>query len=253
MIAALFIFSLCWGSFLNVLAYRLLKGEDWITKRSRCPQCEHVLAWYDLIPLLSWLLLKGRCRYCHGTISWLYPAIELLTAVLFTLLWILQPHLYFPAYALFFSGLIVTIRTDLEHMLIPRLCTWGLIPFGILASSLGFLPLSDLQSVLGMIFGYALLWLVAKIFVLSTKREGLGLGDVELLSCIGAFTGIIGAWLSLVVASCVALVVGIIYALATKQTASLRYLKIPFGPFLAIGAIMYVFASSYLEKIFLGI
>ncbi len=116
-----------------------------------------------------------------------------------------------------------------------------------------FLPISAFQAVLGMIFGYSILWLIAKIFILSTKREGLGLGDVELLSCIGAYTGVVGAWISLVVASCVGLIVGIIYALATKQTASFRSLKIPFGPFLAIGAISYVFASSFLEKILLGI
>lgn len=198
------------------------------------------------------MVLRGRCRTCHAPISLLYPFIEILTAVLFVLLWTMVPHIYFLAYALFFSGLIITTRTDLEHMLIPRICTWGLIPVATVASSLGFLPLSPVNSLAGMMFGYAVLWVLAKLFVLRTGREGLGLGDVELLACIGAFTGIAGAWIALVVASLVGLVAGISYAVVTNQTTSLRYLKIPFGPFLACGAVAYVLAGDYLQKLLLG-
>ncbi len=252
MIILVIILSLCWGSFLNVLAYRLIHSEDWIRQRSRCPHCSSILVWYDMIPVLSWIILMGRCRSCRQKISWLYPFIELLTAFLITLLWVTVPSPYFWSYALFFSGLIVTIRTDLEYMLILRACTWGLMPLGLALSSMRWLPITGLESMSGMVFGYTVLWVVAKLFIQRTRREGLGQGDIELLSCVGAFTGVTGAWLALVVGSFAGLLAAVLYGLITKQMNSLRYIKIPFGPFLALGAIAYVLAGRYLERIFLG-
>ena len=246
---------LCWGSFLNVLAYRLINGtlitlapSIAATRPSHCPHCQHRLAWYDLIPILSWVFLKGICRYCSQRISWLYPFIELLTTVALSLLCItILPH-YFSAYFVFFSALIVTIRTDLQYMLISSFMTLYLIPIAFLWSHFGALPISFANSFAGALLGYGFLWITAKVFFYLTGRQGMGEGDFELLAFIGAFTGVLGCWLSLLIGSVVGSVIGI--ALLIKKP---RYFRIPFGPFLAIGAMIYVIWQQQLVELLLRI
>src|SRR5690606_13178057 len=114
------ILFLCWGSFLNVVGYRLIAGYSIIRPRSFCPHCSQQLAIRDLIPVVSWLMLRGRCRTCNKPISFLYPLIEVITALIFLgLYFFIDPH-YWVSYGLLFSALIVTIRTDAETMLISR-------------------------------------------------------------------------------------------------------------------------------------
>src|SRR2546428_8423420 len=127
----LLLLSLCWGSFLNVVGYRLMKDEH-LLDRSRCIHCKHQIAWYDLIPVISYFMLKGKCRACRQPISGLYPFIELFTTMSMLLLYYLVDFEYFIAYFLFFSALIITIRTDLETMLISRWVTLVLVPFGLI-------------------------------------------------------------------------------------------------------------------------
>jgi leader peptidase (prepilin peptidase) / N-methyltransferase len=201
--------------------------------------------------VLSWLILRGRCRSCHALISWLYPFIELLTALSYTLLWLFVPHHFFITYALFFSALIVTIRTDLESFLVFRAATWGVIPFAFLASAVGLLPLSLVSVTLGALFGYSILWITRKLFWWFTHKEGLGLGDLDLLTLIGAFTGIQGAWLSLVIGSFAGLIVAAGY-LISHRPRTLFTIRLPFAPFLALGALCYVLAEAPLTRIFLG-
>lgn len=218
--------------------------------RSLCPHCKNMIAWYDNIPLISWLLLKGKCRSCQKIISWLYPFIETLTAISFWLLIERIPSNFWFSYLLFFSALIVSIRTDLETLLISRFVTLWLIPAGLLLSYFGFLPISLTQSLIGTISGYLCLFSIAQIYYLITKRIGMGQGDVELLSFIGAFTGFIGWWLTLLIASCLGTIVGL-FITFFKRT-SLVGIKIPFGPFLAFGTMIYVLFQTQLTKIFLG-
>ncbi len=113
-----FILFVCWGSFLNVVAYRLIRAEDIISKRSSCTRCQHPIAWYDLIPILSWFILRGRCRNCHSPISLLYPLIEAITAVTLLWAWFVYDLPAFSIYFIYISALIVSIRTDLEEMVI---------------------------------------------------------------------------------------------------------------------------------------
>jgi len=222
---------------LNVVAYRLINNTSIILPRSHCVSCKHTLNCFDLIPVFSWLFLGGKCRYCTAPISLLYPLIEVLTAVLAVALYHYISTDYFFSYALFFSALIVSIRTDLEYMLISRLASLCLIPVGIGLSTIGLLPISVMQSVTGAAFGYTLLWCTAKIFAVLTKKEGIGEGDFDLLAMIGSFTGILGAWMSLTIGSISGSLLGIAYILITKKGSNA---KIPFGPFLALGAIIYV-------------
>lgn len=238
----IFLGALCWGSCLNVIAYSWLHGYTWIARRSFCPSCSHTLAWYDLIPLASWLLLQRKCRHCKVPISWLYPLIEFITALSFTLAWLLLPIKYIPAYWAFFSGLIITLRTDLESYLVFRPATTKLLPIAFLTSAFGYLPLSLIESTLGAVIGYGLLWIVRTLFLRLTGREGLGEGDLDILSMVGGFTGITGVWITLTLSSVLGLLATGLYLLFHgKPTAeSLKKLHIPFGPFLALGAIAYV-------------
>ncbi len=236
---------LCWGSFLNVVAYRTIRGESIVLPPSQCPHCFHRLAWFDLIPVVSWFYLRGRCRYCCNRISALYPFIELLTALAFLGLHSLVPSVYFFSYALFFSALIVTIRTDLEYMLISQYATLGMIPLAFLLSFLGYLPITLPQSLFGAIGAYFLLYAVAKLFKQATGKAGMGEGDIELLAMIGAFLGFMPSWLVLFAASILGSCIGLACILWQRKTISTR---IPFGPFLALGAILVVLGHKFLQS-----
>jgi leader peptidase (prepilin peptidase) / N-methyltransferase len=227
------------------VAYRVIRGHS-ILGRSFCPQCKIKLAWYDLIPVVSWAILRGKCRSCSGTISLLYPFIELVTACLFMLLFYLIEPRYWLGYSIFFSALIVTIRTDIETMLISRIMTWGMIPIGLLLSYFEKLPITVTQSIAGAIFGYALLWLIAYVFYAIRKIEGMGEGDLDLLAMIGSFTGIVGVWTSLLIGASLGSLLGGALILKHKRTD----IVIAFGPWLACGAIIYVFAQSYIYSFF---
>lgn len=238
-------FLLCWGSFLNVVAYRLLREQS-LFPRSACPHCRTKLTWYHLIPLISWLALGGTCAFCKASISWLYPAIELTMLVSGLLLIYIVPAHYLPAYGLFFSALIISMRTDIEAMLLISWVTAGLIPLGLLLSAMGYLPLTLLESFLGASFGGGILWLVRYLFWLFRKQEGMGWGDIELLAGIGAFVGPIGVCMTLLLGSLTGSLVGLaILACSSSQTGQLR---LPFGAFLAAAAMAYVLWGNYLLK-----
>ena len=232
---------LCWGSFLNVMAYRILYGVPFFgpnSARSRCPHCKQVIAWYDLIPVVSWLLLRARCRWCTAPISWLYPLIELLALLsLGGLYAYVSPH-YWLAYGILFSALIITIRTDLEAFIILRPFTLGILPLGVFFSYFGLLPITSTSSILGAILGFFLLGSVRYGYYWYTGEHGMGDGDPELLATIGAFVGPMGCWLALMIGSCMGSLVGL--CLFWRYGAEARKKPLPFGPFLAIGAFIAV-------------
>ena len=234
--------ALCWGSFLNMLGYRLVQDASLLAARSFCPQCKQTIAWYDLIPVLSWIILQKKCRWCLKPISFLYPCIELFSLFLFTYLYtvyssgLLSLETSF-TYALFFSALLVTIRSDTEYLLISSLSTLFIIPFAFIASSAGYLPITLYESVAAAILSYMLLWLTAKIFYYMRNKQGIGEGDFELLAMIGSFTGITGAFQSVYIGSCLGSIMGIIYIYFFPSEENVR---LPFGLFLSLGAILYL-------------
>ncbi len=240
---------LAWGSFLNVVAYRLIHDVPFFFWRSFCPHCKSTIAFYDNIPLISWILLKGTCRYCKHSISWLYPFIELITALTLLGLTTFVPSVYWFAYFIFFSALIVSIRTDLEMFLISRYVSLALIPLGLLFSFFNWLPISVGVSAFGAASAFLFLYAIGKIYYALTKRIGLGQGDVELLAFIGSFIGILGWWFTVLIGSCIGTLVGLIIAILKKKSVATT--KIPFGPFLAFGAICYVLFQPYLVSFFL--
>lgn len=244
-----------------MLSYRLI-NEASLGGRSYCVHCKKNIAFYDLIPVLSWLALKGSCRSCHQPISALYPFIELLTTIIFTCLYFYIPAEYWISYTVFFSALIITIRSDLEYMLISSFATLFLIPIGIMLSAKNMLPISATESIIGAIAGYTFFWVIAKVFSYLTSKQGIGKGDLYLLAFIGSFTGLFGCWISVLIGSVTASCAGICYLLQKKffsltatntdtdtdadtginsESISFGIIKIPFGPFLALGALLFVF------------
>lgn len=266
MIYFIFIFSfiafLCWGSFLNVVAYRSVFDKPFFTKRSYCPHCNSLIFWYDNIPFVSWFLLKARCRNCKQKISILYPFIEIVTAVVMTALFFKIFYLdqffvftplaigSFVAYLIFFSALIVAIRTDLESMVIPQVFSLWLVPVGFAFSYFGFLKINICESTLGAFLGYVFLWIVAKLFKLISKKDGLGVGDMELMALIGFFLGPLGIWFCLMISSFSGLLIAGLYLLIFRKNSATR---IPFAPFLSFGAFLYFFFEIYFRYLIFGI
>jgi leader peptidase (prepilin peptidase)/N-methyltransferase len=153
------------------------------------------------------------------------------------LLLVQLPLYYFPAYFIFFSALLVTIRSDFETLLISRFATLFLIPLGIGFAFFNLLPINVLESVTAACIGYVFLYAIAKTFYYVTGKQGIGEGDFELLAFIGSFTGFLGLWATLLVSSIMGTFFGLLYMLVTGSD---RSLKIPYGPFLAFGAIIFV-------------
>lgn len=247
-----------WGSFLNMAAYRLLHEESFLIARSFCPHCKKSIAWYDLMPVISFLLLYGRCRACHESISWLYPFIELMTIAASVVVW--RDYLYTWAqtpyhalvravcYGLLFSGLLIMTRTDFEALVFPRIILLALVPVGLIGSALGVLPVTLQGSLLGGAIGFGSLWLLGTIFRMALGKEGIGEGDRELLGVLGLFFGPLGIWSIMMIGSLTGAIAGISYLLLTGQG---RDTRIPFGPFLALGALGYVYAGDWLLSLLL--
>jgi leader peptidase (prepilin peptidase)/N-methyltransferase len=226
------------GSFLNVCIYRLPRHESILWPNSRCPFCAAPIGWYDNIPLLSYLLLKGRCRSCRAAVPRQYPIIELTNAVGYgAVIWWFGLGWPAAAYALLFSALLVITCIDLFHQIIPDVITLPGIAVGLLCAST-VLPVGLVKSVLGIMLGGGLLWMLAWVSPYLFGKEGMGGGDIKLLAMIGSFLGWEPTLLTIMVGAVAGSVVGI-GLIALRVMRRDQYL--PFGPFLALGALVAMF------------
>jgi leader peptidase (prepilin peptidase)/N-methyltransferase len=238
-----FIFGLLWGSFANVVIYRLPKGQSVVLPRSRCPKCEKPIAWYDNIPVLSWIFLRGRCRGCTASISWRYPLVELITGILFSLIFLkFQISWLTLEYIIFAWSLVVVSFIDFDLMILPDVFTLSGIVIGLVGAALN--PEREfLSALLGVLFGGGFLWLVAYIYLVFRKTEGMGGGDIKLLAWIGAILGWPAVPFVVLASSILGSIVGI--SLAFRQRAGLKSV-IPFGPYLALAALLYILGGDRL-------
>lgn len=200
--------------------------------RSRCPACAHAIRWYENVPVLSWLFLRGKCSACGTQIGWRYPLVEITTSALFAFCaW--RWGLGWPAAAwcFFCAVLLCAAVIDWDTTYLPDELTQALVWTGILASTIGWLPVRLDQSVMGAAAGYGSLWLVNFLFCLVTRRdEAMASGDFKLFAALGAWFG----WPALVPMILMASVIGSVVGIALKLRSSLREGGfIPFGPFLA--------------------
>ncbi|MBW1952548.1 MAG: prepilin peptidase [Deltaproteobacteria bacterium] len=235
-----FLAGLALGSFLNVVITRLPQGEPVWAGRSRCPQCRHPIPWYDNLPIISFIWLKGRCRFCQGDIPWRYPAVELAGGLLALGLWARfpgEPLLF--AYGPFTAALVILTGLDLEHQWLPDIITLPGIALGLVLALI--LPhLSFSQALAGAVAGAALLQAIGWGYGKVTGRQGLGGGDVKLLALIGAFLGLKSIPVVILISATLGSLGGGMLAWKSGQG---RLTPIPFGPFLGLAALVYLFAE----------
>ena len=244
----LFVLGSIIGSFLNVCIYRLPRHEKIGLTRSHCPHCNQIIRWYDNMPFISYIILRGRCRHCGKHISFRYFVVELLTALMLCMLWwkfgVVSPILVV-IYGIFISLLIVGTFIDLDFLIIPDVITLSGIVIGLVAGS--FYPLMMktqvwyyglFRSFLGILVGGGSLYLIAIIATAILKREAMGMGDVKLLAMIGSFLGWSWTFFTIFCSSLLGTTVGL--TLVVMKKADVKG-KIPFGPYLAMGAVISLF------------
>ena len=230
------------GSFLNVCIYRLPRRESIAWPASHCTSCARELAWYENVPVVSWVLLRGRCRTCRAPVSIMYPLVELTTALLFAGGYVVYGPTPLLAVRLVFGCvLIVLFVIDLQHKILPNVITLPGIAGGFAASLV--LPPGWRSSLIGIVLGGLIPFAIAEAYARVRGHEGLGMGDVKMLAMIGAFLGWPLMLVTLVFASFSGSIVGLGFIAAGR---GLKY-ALPFGTFLAAGALVAsVFGEPFL-------
>lgn len=256
------VFGLIVGSFLNVCIVRIPEGKSIVRPASACPKCGAAIRPYDNIPVVSYLLLGGKCRGCKTVISRMYPAVELLTAVLF---WgcyrIYGPTPEGVKWALFSAVMVVLVFTDLRERILPDVVNYPGLAAGLLFTLLvapedgtaswlaghlfhRVLPIraeSFADAALGAALGGGLLWLVSEAYFLLRKREGMGLGDVKMMLMTGAFFGVKRTMLTIFAGSLLGSTLGVAFILARRKGSNY---ELPFGTFLGLAALVVVFFGT---------
>ena len=248
---AFIIFGSLWGSFANVCIYRLPENKNVITGRSSCPNCKKKIPWYDNIPLLSFILLMGKCRLCKKPIDLQYFIVELVSAISFVSIY------YF--FGLTLAALLLLILSiifiiiffiDLKHFIIPNELTFPLMIIGFIKSfdpnlNQTIFP-NYINSLIGGLVGYSIIWLIIFIYKKIRNKEGMGLGDAKLLAVIGFWFGWLSIPFTIFISSVVALILVIPSILKkSKGMAS----QIPFGPYIIIGCIIYISFENQINNI----
>jgi leader peptidase (prepilin peptidase)/N-methyltransferase len=248
-IAAVFTFGAIIGSFLNVCIARLPADESIVSPGSRCPHCRIPIAWYDNVPILSWLVLGARCRHCQAAISPLYPAVELLTGALAVAIWLeLGPTIAFVGYFAFAAALVVVTFIDLDHQIIPDVISLPGIAVGLAVSFVSPL-VTPLDALLGALAGGGFLLAIAWTYRLVRGQDGMGGGDIKLLAMIGAFLGWQSIFVTVLIASLIGSIIGVAVMLWQRADSKLA---LPFGPFLACGALVHLFFGERILAMYFG-
>jgi leader peptidase (prepilin peptidase) / N-methyltransferase len=257
-----FLLGLVIGSFLNVCILRIPAEKSIVLPSSSCPKCGEAIAGYDNIPVLSWLILGGKCRKCKVKISAMYPAVELLTGLLF-----LGCYLVFGftvealKWATFSALLVVLTITDLRERILPDAVNFFGLGAGLLFSfftnpldgtalwlsdrMFAFPPpapaLSFVDALLGAAAGSGLLWVVSVGYFRLRGREGMGLGDVKMMAAVGAFLGLKRTMMTVLAGSLLGSIIGIVVIAATKKGSDY---ELPFGTFLGAGALLVLYFGT---------
>lgn len=228
------------GSFLNVCIHRLPRRESVVWPASRCATCKRELSWYENVPVLSWTVLRGRCRTCGERISAMYPAVEVVTGAVFVaagLFYGWTPLL--AARLLFACAMIVLFVIDLQHRILPNVITVPGIVVGVGLSVV--LPPGPVSSLIGAVAGGGVLWAIGEAYYWWRGVDGLGMGDVKMLAMIGAFLGWQQMLVTLIFASLSGSLAGA--AMIATRRGDMKA-ALPFGTFLAVGALVAAVAGD---------
>ncbi len=247
-----FIFGSIIGSFLNVLIYRIPRGKSALKPAfSFCPSCGNKIKWYDNIPIFSYFLLKGRCRYCKSQISLRYPLIEVLTGSASVISFIKAGISFDYIFIFIFLSLMIVITfIDIDFKIIPdELNLTGFLT-GIFYAYLRT-DFSVIDAIIGAVTGAGILFSIAYFYLKLRGIEGLGMGDVKMMAFVGSYLGWFGSLFTIFIGSFIGAVVGITGAYLSKSEKKGRF-EIPFGPFLALSATIYLFFGDTIKNWYLG-
>lgn len=237
------LFGLVVGSFLNVVAHRLPRGESVVSPGSHCPECGGPIAPWDNVPVLSWLLLRGRCRTCRAPIALRYPVVELGNGLLWVFAFRAFPRFSdFVSAAALCSACLVLLLTDADFQILPDAITLSGIAAG-LALSFVSSRRTPVGAALGAALGAGGLFLVAFLYEKIAGQEGMGLGDVKMLGMVGAFLGTSGVLVTVLAGSLLGSLAGLLVILFRGGD---RRTRLPFGVFLSIGAVAALFFGDAL-------
>ena len=263
-ILAFFSFAMgaCIASFLNVVIWRVPRGESIVRPPSHCPKCNAPIRWYQNLPILSWLALRGRCASCKSPISPRYILVETLGGLLF-LAAFARFGIWAPLMWVWISLMIVGSFIDFDLQLLPDFVTVGGMIYGVLLSVAAmFAPLPVFvggpfgfplfNSLVGLAFGFGLLWLVRFFGSKAFRREAMGLGDVFLMGAIGALFGPVAVLVTLILSSVVGSVVGLGMIVMSKARFG-RFVEIPFGPYICLGCLAWMFYGPELVSAYLSL
>lgn len=247
---AFFILGALFGSFANVVILRLPKEQSVVTPASHCYNCQKPIKFYDNIPILSWFILKGKCRNCGAKFSFRYCLVEIITAILFALAFIKLGWSYYLAEILILLlGLVIVSFIDLDHFIIPDKISLPGIAIGLIGGLLDP-DRTFMDALLGMLLGGGFLWAVAYVYYLLKKEEGMGGGDIKLLAWIGAILGWKSVPFIILLSSILGSIVGVFLIL--KYKGSMKTI-IPFGPYIALAAIIYIFGGEAIGKWYISL
>lgn len=240
-----FIIGSIFGSFFNVLVYRLPLEQDVILKPSACPNCKELIPWKNNIPILSYIILKGKCSSCKEKINISYPIVETLIAINFLINYLIFGlSLSFIFSTLFTSSLILIFMTDFKHFLIFDVITLPLSAVGVIASLININPYETnfINSVVGGLTGYVIIFFIRWIYFKIRKVEGMGLGDAKLFLMLGTWLGIHSLLFILLISSVLGSIIGIAIIVFNKKG---RDTQIPYGCFIVIAAFAYIFVGEW--------
>ena len=238
-----------WGSFANVCIHRLPLDKGVVSGRSYCPKCKKKISWKDNIPIISYLLLSGKCRKCKKPISSRYALVEFLSILSFVTIYFLYGITLTTLLFMILSlSLIIIFFIDLKHYIIPNEITFSMMALGFVKSfdpNLDSMFPNYVNSLIGGLFGYGIIWSIIYFYKQIRKKEGMGLGDAKLFAVVGFWFG----WLAIpfvIFLSSVTALISVVPSLL-KNSKSMSS-QIPFGPYIIIGTLLYLIFENNLNS-----
>ena len=239
-----------WGSFANVCIYRLPLEKGVVSGRSYCPKCKKQITWKDNIPILSYLLLSGKCRKCKKPISSQYTIVEFLSILFFTIIYFLYGITLTTLLLMILSlSFIIIFFIDLKHFIIPNEITFSMMALGFIKSfdpNLNSIFPNYINSLIGGLLGYGIIWSIIYFYKQVRKKEGMGLGDAKLFAVIGFWFGWLAIPFIIFLSSIIALLSVVPSLLKNSRTMSSQ---IPFGPYIIIGTLVYLFFENSFKSL----
>ncbi len=239
-----------WGSFANVCIYRMPLNKGVVSGRSYCPKCKKQITWKDNIPIISYFLLNGKCRKCKKPISSQYTLIEFLSILFFTIIYFLYGTTLTTLLLMILSlSFIIIFFIDLKHFIIPNEITFSMMALGFIKSfdpNLNSLFPNYINSLIGGLLGYGIIWSIIFFYKQVRKKEGMGLGDAKLFAVIGFWFGWLAIPFIIFLSSIIALLSVVPSLLKNSRTMSSQ---IPFGPHIIIGTLIYLFFENSFKSL----